>query len=98
MGMGKATGGKQRSRLQFLRVVTLGTHGVTYRSMHVGEDWVAVCYGWPSRDSDGPGGKLGSDSCYWALACIHVYTRMESLHGRVHRGSKELTWLEEQAH
>ena len=52
----------------------------------------------PSRDGDGPGGKLGSGSCYWALACIHVYTRMESLHGRVHRGSKELTWLEEQAH
>ena len=27
-----------------------------------------------------------------------MYTRMESLHGRVYRGSKELTLLEEQAH
>ena len=27
--------------------VTLGIHGVTYRSMHMREDWVAVCCGWP---------------------------------------------------
>jgi len=29
------------------------------------------------RDGDGPEGKLGSGTCYWALACIHVYTRIE---------------------
>ena len=30
-----------------------------------------------SRDGDGPEGKLGSGTCYWALARIHVYTRIE---------------------
>ena len=29
------------------------------------------------RDGDGPEGKLGSGTCYWALARIHVYTRIE---------------------
>ena len=43
-------GDNARGFISSLRV-TLGTHGATYRSMHVREDWVAVCCGWPM----GPG-------------------------------------------
>jgi hypothetical protein len=48
-------------------------------------------------DGDGPEGKLGSGTCYWALARIYVYTRlMESLHGRaaaVHKPQLESVCL-----